>query len=131
MVVLGVVIVLGGLLSAYAGIAQLRERRRVLAEGDTVWASIVPAPTHPEYEPSAYRPMLRFETEDGRVVEVYSPVSSTKRRPLVEGRRILVHYVGEDPAQVVVHGEKGPTDLLFIGSGLAAVVAAVIVMVLV
>lgn len=128
MTVLGVVIVFGGLLSVYAGIAQLRDRRRLVADGGTAWALIVPAPRHPEYEPSAYRPMLRFDTDDGRLVEVYSPVPSTKRQPLIEGRKILVHYASEDPTQVVVHGEKGRSDLLFIGIGLAAVISAVTVM---
>lgn len=123
--VLGVVIVLGGLLSLYAGFAQLHTRRHLLADGSTAWASIVPAPKHPEYEPSAYRPMLRFDTDDGRPVEVYSPVPSTKRRPLVEGRKILVHYASEDPTQVVVHGETGRADLLFIGIGLVAVIGAI------
>jgi hypothetical protein len=126
--VLGVVIVLGGLLSLYAGFAQLRARRHLLADGSTAWASIAPAPKHPEYEPSAYRPMLRFDTDDGRPVEVYSPVPSTKRRPLVEGRKILVHYAPEDPTQVVVHGETGRADLLFIGVGLVAVIGAITLM---
>lgn len=128
MTVLGVVIVLGGLLSLYAGLAQLRARRHLLADGSTAWASILPAPKHPEYEPSAYRPLLRFDTDDGRPVEVYSPVPSTKHRPLIEGRKILVHYAPEDPTLVVVHGEKGRADLLFIGIGLAAVITAITLM---
>jgi len=126
--VLGVVIVLGGLLSLYSGFAQLRAKRHLLADGSTAWASIVPAPKHPEYEPAAYRPMLRFDTDDGRRVQVYSPVPSTKRRPLVEGHKILVHYASEDPTQIVVHGETSRADLLFIGIGLVAVITAIALM---
>lgn len=127
---LGVVVIVGGLLMLYAGLAQRRFHRRVQSEGGTAWALIAPAPRHPEYEPSAYRPMLRFQTDDGRPVEVFSPVPPTRRRPLVEGRKVLVHYEPDDPTQVVVHGERGRSDLIFIVVGLAAVVGAAVAMTL-
>lgn len=74
--------------------------------------------------------MLRFDTADGRPVEVFCPVPSTPRRPLVEGRKVLVHYEPDDPTQVVVHGERGRSDLFFVTLGLAAVLVAIVVMIL-
>ena len=123
--VLGAVILLGGVVSLLAGITERRRWRRLLADGHTAWASIVPAPTHPEYEPSAYRPLLRFDTEDGRPVEVFSPIAPTARRPLEEGRKILIHYDPDDPAQIVVHGERGRGGWAFILLGIAAVAGAI------
>lgn len=127
---LGAVILLGGVVSLLAGVTERRRWRRLLAAGHTAWASIVAAPTHPEYDPSAYRPLLRFETDDGRPVEVFSPVAPTARRPLVEGRKILVHYDLDDPAQVVVHGERGRGGSAFIALGLVAIAGAVTAFVL-
>ena len=127
---LGLVILLGGAVSLIAGIADLRRSRRIRAEGETAWATIVPAPKHPEYEPSAYRPLLRFLTSDGRSVEVFSPLPPTRRRPLTEGRKILVHFDPVDPTQVLLHGSRGRADLAFIALGIAAVVGAVVAMAL-
>ncbi|GAA1959742.1 DUF3592 domain-containing protein [Catenulispora subtropica] len=126
MTVLGAVILLGGVVSLLAGVMERRRRRRLLAGEHTAWASIAAAPTHPEYEPSAYRPLLRFDTDEGRPVEVFSPVAPTARRPLVEGRKILVHYDPDDPVQIVVHGEHGRGAFVFIALGLAAIAGAVV-----
>lgn len=128
---LGAVIVLGGALSLIAGVTDRRRVRRIRAGGETAWATIVPAPKHPEYEPSAYRPLLRFRTADGRPVEVFSPRPPSRRRPLTEGRKILVYFDPADPAQVVMHGGRDRADLAFIALGAAAIVGAVVAMVLV
>ena len=104
---LGVVIVLGGVVSLVAGVTGRRRSRRIRGEGETAWATIVPAPRHPEYEPSAYRPLLRFRTSDGRAVEVFSPLPPTRGRPLVEGQKVLVYFDPAEPTQVLLHWRPG------------------------
>ena len=128
--VLGMVILLGGVVSLVAGITGRRRARRIRAEGETAWATIVAAPRHPEYEPSAYRPLLRFETSDGRAVEVYSPSPPTKGRPLVEGRKVLVHFDPADPTQVMLHGGRERADAAFVILGATAILGAVVAMAL-
>lgn len=128
---LGAVILLGGALSLIAGVLDRRRIRRIRADGETAWATIVGAPRHPEYEPSAYRPLLRFDTADGRPVEVFSPLPPSRRRPLTEGRKILVYFDPADPTQVVLHGSRDRADLAFIGLGAVAILGALAAMVLV
>lgn len=127
---LGMVIVLGGAVALIAGIADRRRTRHIRAAGETAWAVIVAAPTHPEYEPSAYRPLLRFETSDGRVVEVFSPLPPTRRRPLTEGRKILVYFDPAEPTQVLIHGGRQRSSATFIALGIVAIVGALIAMAL-
>lgn len=117
-------------MSLIAGIADWRRVRHIRAAGETAWAMIVAAPRHPEYEPSAYRPLLRFETSEGRPVEVFSPLPPTRRRPLTEGRRILVYFDPADPTQVLIHGGRQRAGVVIIALGIAAIVGAVIAMAL-
>lgn len=44
------------------------------------------------------RPVLQFTTEDGRAMEVGSPVPASKRRPLADGSHMLVRYDPTIPA---------------------------------
>ena len=130
MVVLGVIMIFGGLLSLGAGVADRRARRRIRKSGVAVWATAVSAPTSREDSPSAYRPLLRFTTEDGRAVEAFSPVAPTASRPLADGQRVLVHYDPADPAQVVVHGTGPYSEVFFILLGAVAIAAAIVAMIL-
>jgi hypothetical protein len=129
--VLGVVIVLGGVVSVVAGVTGRRRSRRIRGEGETAWATIVPAPRHPEYEPSAYRPLLRFRTSDGRAVEVFSPLPPTRGRPLVEGQKVLVYFDPAEPTQVLLHAGRERADIVFIVLGAVAIVGAVVAVALV
>jgi hypothetical protein len=129
-VIIGSVAMFGGVLSAGAGTAGWRALRRIRDSGIAVWALIAPAPRSPEDAPSGYRPLLRYTTEDGRPLEVFSPSAPTKSRPLVEGRPILVRYDPADPTQIVLHGTRPYADILFIVLGALAAVGAVVFMVL-
>lgn len=126
--VLAVVLLIGGGLCLAAAIAERHQRGRIRSTGTAVWALIVPGPRHPEYEESAYRPLLRFTTDDGDQVEVFSPRPSTRHRPLIEGRKVLIRYDPRDPTQVVMHGGRFISDWVFAAVGLAAVVAAITVL---
>ena len=129
-VILGSIAAFGGLLSVGAGTAGWRALRRIRDTGVAAWALVAPAPTSPEDSRSAYRPFLRYTTEDGRHLEVFSPAAPTKARPLVEGRPILIHYDPADPAQVVLHGTRPYADLFFIVLGTLAAAGAVALMAL-
>jgi hypothetical protein len=122
-VVLGCVLLLGGLIAFLAGALDLRWRRHMRDEGVAVFARIVDRPLGPDDSPDGYRPLLAFQTEDGRAVEVFSP-----RR--VQGEMVLVHYDPADPAQLVVFGSRGRVDVAFVIAGVVACVGAVVGMVL-
>ena len=130
MAVLGAMLILGGLLCFGVGLADRRAKRRIRSSGEAAWALITPAPRNPDDSPSAYRPLLRFKTEDGREVEAFSPVGSNDSRPLIEGRKVLVHYDPSDPGRVVVHGSRPYADVFFIALGAVAVCAAIVALVL-
>jgi hypothetical protein len=122
--VLGSLAVFGGLLSVGAGMAGWRALRRIQETGVAVWALVFPAPTSPEDARSAYRPFLRYTTEDGLPLEVFSPMAPSKTQPLVEGRPILIRHDPADPTQIVVHGMRACADLVFIALGTVAAAGA-------
>ena len=128
-VIIGTVAFFGGVLCAGAGLAGLRALRRIQDTGVAVWALIAPAPRQADDVPSAYRPLLRYVTEDGRPLEVYSPAAPSKGRPLVEGRPILVRYDPADPTQIVLHGTRFFADRVFIVAGTLAALSSIAVMV--
>jgi hypothetical protein len=126
----GSVALLGGVLCVSAGTAGLRALRRVRDTGIAVWALISPAPRTAEDPPSAYRPLLRYTTDEGRDLEVFSPAAPSRARPLVEGRPVLVHYDPADPTYVVLHGMRPYGDVLFIVLGWLAIAGSVAFMTL-
>lgn len=108
----------GGLVALLAGAYGLRRTRRVAAAGDAVWALVKPAPR------GSGRPLLQYETTDGQVLELPSPVPSTRREPLTPGGRVHLFYDPADPREVVLLGrERTGLDRTFIAAG--AAVAAV------
>ncbi|MEU6823133.1 DUF3592 domain-containing protein [Streptomyces atriruber] len=116
-VVLAAFTVLGGLVAALAGAYGLRQTRRITAVG-AVTQALVKATL-----PGAERPTLQFETGDGRVVEVVSPVPPSRRRPLAAGDRVGIAYDVEDPREtVLIGGERTGLDRAFVGAGAALVV---------
>ncbi|MEV5980264.1 DUF3592 domain-containing protein [Streptomyces sp. NPDC052114] len=121
MVVLAVVTALGGLVAALAGAYGLWQTRRITAAGALAQA-LVKAPP-----PGAERPTLQFETADGRVVEVVSPVPPTPRRPLAPGDLVGIAYDTDDPREtVLVGGERTGLDRAFVGAGAALVLLGLV-----
>ncbi|MEV7024816.1 DUF3592 domain-containing protein [Kitasatospora sp. NPDC093558] len=116
---------LGGVVAYLAGVVGLREVRRLRRDGVPVRALVRERVPAPEDRASPPRPLLQFETEDGRVVEVFSPVPSTRRHPLPDGGYVALRYDPADPRQVLVEGrERRPLEYGFVAVGLSMVLIA-------
>ncbi|MFJ9693989.1 DUF3592 domain-containing protein [Kitasatospora sp. NPDC101183] len=117
---------LGGAVAYLAGVVGLRDLRRLRRVGLPAQALVrarVPGP-----QDGAPRPLLQFETADGRVVEVFSPVPSTPRHPLPDGGHVPVHYDPADPRLVVVDGrERFRLEYAFVALGLLMALASITV----
>lgn len=125
MVVLAVVTALGGLVALLAGAYGLWRIRHLTTAGEVAQALVKAVP------PGAARPMLQFETGDGRVVEVVSPVPPSGKRPLAAGERVRVAYDSDDPREAVVLGrERRGLDRGFVAAGAAVLVLGLVLMVL-
>ncbi|MEE1788544.1 DUF3592 domain-containing protein [Streptomyces sp. SP17BM10] len=123
---------LGGVVAYLAGVVGLREGRRLRRVGVPVRALVRERVPAPEDRGSPPRPLLQFETEDGRVVEVFSPVPSTPRHPLPDGGYVALRYDPADPRQVLVEGrERRPLEYGFIALGLSMVLIALVLAVVV
>lgn len=125
MVVLAVFTALGGLVALLAGAYGLRQTRRITAAGEVAQALVKAAP------PGAERPVLQFETGDGRVVEVVSPVPPSRRHPLAAGDRVRIAYDSDDPRETVVPGhERRGIDRGFVAAGVAVLALGLVLTVL-
>ncbi|MCX3064232.1 DUF3592 domain-containing protein [Streptomyces beihaiensis] len=102
MIVLAASTAMGGLIAVLAGAYGLQRTRRVRTVGNVVEALVKPPPQGTE------RPLLQFRTLEGRVVEVVSPVPSTRRRPLRAGSSVSVAYDTDDPRDTVLLGAERP-----------------------
>ncbi|MEU8515395.1 DUF3592 domain-containing protein [Kitasatospora sp. NPDC048722] len=123
---------LGGVVAYLAGVVGLREVRRLRRVGVPVRALVRERVPAPEDRASPPRPLLQFETEDGRVVEVFSPVPSTPRHPLPDGGYVPLRYDPADPRQVLVEGrERRPLEYGFVALGLSMVLIALVLAVVV
>ncbi|MFD8754974.1 DUF3592 domain-containing protein [Kitasatospora sp. NPDC059577] len=117
---------LGGVVAYLAGVVGLRELRRLRRVGVPASALVRARARRPEDHAPPPRPLLQFETADGRVVEVFSPVPSTARHPLPDGRYVPVRYDPADPRQVLVDGrERAGLEYGFLALGVLAVLGAV------
>nr|WP_239092226.1 DUF3592 domain-containing protein [Streptomyces sp. SID14478] len=104
-----------------AGAYGLHRTRRVKAAGNVVKALVKPP------QPGSERPLLQFETGDGRVVEVVSPVPPGKRQPLAAGGVVSVAYDTEDPRETVVLGRERPgVDRGFVIAGAVLVLTGAV-----
>lgn len=117
MVVFAALTSFGGLVALLAGAYGLRQTRRISVAGEAVTALVKPPPQ------GADRPLLQFETLDGRVMELPSPVPPNRRRPLSAGTEVRLAYDPADPRDTVLIGsERVRLDQTFIGAGAALVV---------
>ncbi|MDH6580555.1 DUF3592 domain-containing protein [Kitasatospora sp. MAP5-34] len=122
---------LGGAVAYLAGAAGLRESRRLRSLGVPVQALVRYRAPDPGDRTAAARPLLQFVTANGRVMEVFSPVPSTRAHTLVDGRRIPLRYDPADPRQVQVPGrERLGLEYAFLALGVAAALVALVVAVL-
>ncbi|MFD7297031.1 DUF3592 domain-containing protein [Streptomyces sp. NPDC059897] len=121
MIVLAACTALGGLVALIAGAYGLQRGRRVQSAGNVAQALVKPP------QPGSERPLLQFETGDGRVVEVVSPVPPSKRRPLAAGGVVSVAYDTEDPRETVLLGSERPgVDRAFMLAGALLVLVGMV-----
>ncbi|MEV5506214.1 DUF3592 domain-containing protein [Streptomyces orinoci] len=117
-------LLLGGALAYLAGAFGLRESRRLRRVGVPARALVRHPPAGPDDLPGEARPLLQFATEDGRIVEVFSPVPSSRSHPLPDGREVLIAYDPADPRNVLVRGrERYWPEYVLLALGAAAVLA--------
>ncbi|MGW8327402.1 hypothetical protein ACWGLE_05765 [Streptomyces sp. NPDC055897] len=104
--------VIGGLVALVAGAYGLRETRRAERAGALAWALVKRAPQ------GATRPLLQFETADGQVLELPSPVPPSRREPLPPGSSVRLSYDPADPRTVVLLGrQRTALDRAFMAAG--------------
>ncbi|CAN3978153.1 DUF3592 domain-containing protein [Kitasatospora purpeofusca] len=122
---------LGGLLAYLAGLAGLRDLQRLRRVGVPTLALVRERLPGPEDRSAVSRPLLQFTAGDGRVVEVFSPVPSSRRTPLVDGSHVPIRYDPADPRQVLVAGrERRRLEYAFLGLGCAMAITAIVLVVL-
>ncbi|WP_035802890.1 DUF3592 domain-containing protein [Kitasatospora mediocidica] len=121
----------GGAVAYLAGVTGLAETRRLRRDGIPVQALVRQRPTDRSESTGASRPLLQFATRDGLVMEVFSPVCSSRAHPLVDGRHVLVRYDPADPRQVLVQGrERRGVEYAFIALGAGVVLTALVLVLL-
>ncbi|WP_343246197.1 DUF3592 domain-containing protein [Streptomyces sp. SID5785] len=121
MILLAACIAMGGLVALLAGAYGLQRTRRLRTAANIAEALVKPP------QQGSERPLLQFETGDGRVIEVVSPVPPSKRRPLPPGGVISVAYDVEDPRETVVLGAERPgVDRGFMLAGAALVLTGMV-----
>jgi hypothetical protein len=112
LIVFGAVTAFGGLIAVVAGGYGLRRADRIRGLGHAAEALVKPSP------PGAERPRLTFETHDGRVMEIVSPVPG-----LAAGDGVRLWYDPADPREVVVDGhERRGVEWAFLAVGCALIV---------
>jgi hypothetical protein len=105
----------GGLVALIAGVHGLRRTSAIIADGEPVVALVTRPPARCE------RPLLQFETADGRVMAVVSPVM------LALGSSVPLVYDPADPRDVVLPGHRRTRlDQGFAVAGAAVILAAVV-----
>lgn len=120
---------LGGLVAYLAGVVALAETRRLRRVGIPVEALVKHRPAAPGDMSGQSAPLLQFATESGGVMEVFSPVGSTRTLPLIDGQHVLVAYDPADPRQVLVRGrERRAIDYAFVGLGVCLMLTALVVL---
>ncbi|MEY9967829.1 hypothetical protein ABIA33_005909 [Streptacidiphilus sp. MAP12-16] len=115
----------GGAVAYLAGAAGLAETRRLRQVGIETWALVKQRPVQPGDQTGRSAPLLQFATEQGLVMEVFSPVRSTRSGPLVDEQHVQVTYDPADPRCVLVHGrERRGIEYAFLGLGACVVLTA-------
>jgi hypothetical protein len=128
-VVVAAFLALGGLAAYLVGVGSLAETRRLHRVGVLVWALVKSRPAVRGDTTGASAPLLQFSTEQGAVLEVFSPVPSSRSRPLVDGAMVRIAYDPADPRKVLVLGrERRGVDRAFMVLGALLVLAALVLL---
>jgi hypothetical protein len=104
----------GGFVTLLAGIYGLRTTRGILADGEPAVALVKRGPVGSE------RPLLQFETADGRLLEIVAPVT------LDVGSTVILLYDPADPRDIALPDHRRTRlDQSFVVAGAAAMLIAV------
>ncbi|MFE0463080.1 DUF3592 domain-containing protein [Kitasatospora sp. NPDC058965] len=118
----------GGLVACLAGVAGLGEIRRLHRVGVSALALVRYRAPGREDGSAVSPPLLEFTTRGMQVVEVFSPVPSSRALPLEQGSRVRLRYDPADPGRVLLVGrERRHLEYAFVLLGAAAVLGAVVV----
>ncbi|GAA1972932.1 hypothetical protein GCM10009738_57840 [Kitasatospora viridis] len=127
MVGVALFLALGGLVAYLAGVTGLNEIRRLRRVGVPALALVRYRVLGPDDHPPSARPLLQFSTPAEQVVEVFSPVLSSRALPLVHGGQVWLRYDPADPREVLLEGrERRSVERAFVIAGALAVLAAVV-----
>jgi hypothetical protein len=124
-IAVGVWIAFAGALALLVGWAARRHAHRLRGTGVRAWATAVqrPVPDHPR---GGQRTSLQYTLADGRVLE--RPLPARRAARLAAGKKVLIWYDPEDPADVLVYGrDSDRSDLAFMIVGLAFIVIGTII----
>jgi hypothetical protein len=122
---LGLFVGVGGIVAWLAGAAGLNEIDRLRRVGRHTSALVRYRAPRADDRVGSPRPLLQFATDGGGVMEVFSPVPSSRSHALVDGERIAITYDPLDPRQVLVDGrERRWLEYCFLALGAVAVLAA-------
>jgi hypothetical protein len=122
--VLAAFLALGGVGAYLAGIAGLNEIRHLERVGEPAEALVRYRAGRADDGPAP--PLLQFTTRTAEVVEVFSPVPSSRAHPLRPGALVRLRYDPADPCQVLLEDRRRRgVERLFILLGVTALLAAV------
>jgi hypothetical protein len=122
-----VFLALGGLVAWLAGATGLSEVRRLSQVGESALALVRYRAPGAEDGSAASPPMLEFTTRGRQVVEVFSPVPSSRALPLEQGGHVWLHYDPAEPSQVQLVGrERRRLEYAFLLLGAVALLGSVV-----
>ena len=129
-VVTAAFLAVGGVVAYLVGVSSLAETRRLSRDGVPAQALVMQRPGVHGGVNGTPGPLLQFSTEDGTVLEVFSPVPSVRSYPLTDGQQVPIRYDPADPRKLLVLGrERRGVDRAFALLGAALVLAALLLVV--
>ncbi|MDH6141961.1 MULTISPECIES: DUF3592 domain-containing protein [Kitasatospora] len=125
-----VFLALGGVGAYLAGIAGLNGIRHLEEVGEPAEALVRYRAPGPDDTAPPPHPLLQFTTRTAEVVEVFSPVASSRAHPLRPGALVRLRYDPADPRQVLLEGrQRRGVERVFVLLGVTALLTAVVLLV--